>query len=126
MNNNLKNKNVTFLGVTFKAGTDDMRESPSLKIIPKLIKKGSLIKYYEPTGVKKEFNKLKNIKYCENITDACKHSDLLIIHTEWNDFKQLNFKNLVGKRNFKIYDMRNLYSLRSMKKNKINYFCVGR
>tara|TARA_B100000965_G_scaffold74594_1_gene58942 strand:- start:530 stop:1822 length:1293 start_codon:yes stop_codon:yes gene_type:complete len=126
MNNNLKNKNITFLGVTFKAGTDDMRESPSLKIIPKLIKKGSLIKYYEPTGVKKEFNKLKNIKYCENITDACKHSDLLIIHTEWNDFKQLNFKNLVGKRNFKIYDMRNLYSLRSMKKNKINYFCVGR
>ena len=126
MNNNLKNKNITFLGVTFKAGTDDMRESPSLKIIPKLIKKGSLIKYYEPTGVKKEFNKLKNIKYCENITDACKHSDLLIIHTEWNDFKQLNFKNLVGKKNFKIYDMRNLYSLRSMKKNKINYFCVGR
>ena len=126
MKNNLKNKNVTFLGVTFKAGTDDMRESPSLKIIPKLIKKGSLIKYYEPTGVKKEFNKLKNIKYCENITDACKHSDLLIIHTEWNDFKQLNFKNLVGKNNFKIYDMRNLYSLSAMKKNKINYFCVGR
>ena len=126
MKNNLKNKNVTFLGVTFKAGTDDMRESPSLKIIPKLIKKGSLIKYYEPTGAKKEFNKLKNIKYCEKIRDACKHSDLLIIHTEWNDFKQLNFKNLVGKKNFKIYDMRNLYSLRSMEKNKINYFCVGR
>jgi len=126
MNNNLKNKKITFLGVTFKAGTDDMRESPSLKIIPKLIKKGSLIKYYEPTGSKKEFNKLKNIKYCKSISDACKHTDLLIIHTEWNDFKQLNFKSLVRKNNFKIYDFRNLYSPDVMKKNKISYFCIGR
>ena len=126
MNNNFKKKIITFLGVTFKAGTDDMRESSSLKIIPKLIKKGCLIKYYEPTGSKKEFNKFKNIKYCSTLRDACKQSDLLIVHTEWNEFKQLNFKNLVGKKNFKIYDMRNLYSPLTMKKNKINYFCVGR
>ncbi len=126
MKNNLKNKIITFLGVTFKAGTDDMRESPSLKIIPKLIKRGAFIKYFEPTGLKKEFNKLKNIKYCLSIKEACKYSDLLIIHTEWNEFKQLNFKKLVKKNNFKIYDMRNLYSPNLMKKNKINYFCVGR
>ena len=126
MNNNLRNKKITFLGVTFKAGTDDMRESPSLKIIPKLIKKGSLIKYYEPTGFKEEFSKLKNIKYCADINEACKYSDLLIIYTEWNEFKQLNFKNLVKKNNFKVYDMRNLYSLDAMKKKNINYFCVGR
>ncbi len=126
MNNNLKNKKITFLGVTFKAGTDDMRESSSLKIIPKLIKKGSLIKYYEPTGYKDEFNKLKNIKYCADINEACKYSDLLIIYTEWNEFKQLNFKNLVKKNNFKIYDMRNLYSPDLMKKKNINYFCIGR
>ena len=126
MNNNFKNKKITFLGVTFKAGTDDMRESPSLKIIPKLVKKGSLIKYYEPTGFKKEFSKLKNVKYCIDIKEACKHSDLLVIHTEWNEFKQLNFKNLVKKNSFKIYDMRNLYSPKKMQKNKINYFCIGR
>ena len=126
MNNKLKNKKITFLGVTFKAGTDDMRESPSLKIIPTLIKKGCLIKYYDPTGSKKEFSKFKNIDYCSNIKEACKNSDLLVIHTEWNEFKQLNFKNIVKKKNFKIYDMRNLYSPNKMKKNKINYFCVGR
>ena len=126
MNYNLKNKRITFLGVTFKAGTDDMRESPSLKIIPQLIKKGSLIKYYEPTGSKKEFNNLKNIKYCTNLREACKNSDLLIIHTEWNEFKQLNFKNLVRKNNFKVYDLRNLYSPEKMKKNKLNYYCIGR
>ena len=126
MNNKLKNKKITFLGVTFKAGTDDMRESPSLKIIPTLIKKGCLIKYYDPTGCKKEFSKFKNIDYCSNIKEACKNSDLLVIHTEWNEFKQLNFKNIVKKKKFKIYDMRNLYSPNKMKKNKIDYYCIGR
>ena len=52
MNNKIKNKNITFLGVTFKANTDDMRESPSLKLIPMLLKKGANIIYYEPTGQK--------------------------------------------------------------------------
>ena len=126
MNNNLKNKKITFLGVTFKAGTDDMRESLSLKIIPNLVKKGSIVKYYEPTGLKIELSKLKNVQYYSNLKHACKQSDLLIIHTEWNEFKQLNFKNLVGKNNYKIYDLRNLYSPTKMKKNKINYFCIGR
>ena len=126
LNNKLKNKKITFLGVTFKAGTDDMRESPSLKIIPNLIRKGSLIKYYDPTGFKNEFNRLKNTTFCSDIKSACKDADLLIIHTEWNEFKQLNFKKLIKKKSFKIYDLRNLYSPIKMKKNKINYFSVGR
>ena len=126
MNNKLKNKRITFLGVTFKAGTDDMRESPSLKIIPSLIRKGTLIKYCDPSGIKIEFNKFKNINYCSNIKEACKNSDLLIIHTEWNEFKQLNFKNLVKKKKFIIYDMRNIYSKEKMKKENIKYFSIGR
>jgi Predicted UDP-glucose 6-dehydrogenase len=77
-------------------------------------------------GSKKEFNKLKHLKYCTNLREACKNSDLVIIHTEWNEFKQLNFKTLVRKNNFKIYDMRNLYSPEKMKKNKLNYYCIGR
>ena len=126
MKNSFKGKKITFLGVTFKAGTDDMRESPSLKIIPNLIRKGSLIKYYDPTGSKKEFKELKNTTYCSDIKNACKDADLLIIHTEWNEFKQLNFKKLIKKKSFKIYDMRNLYSPIKMRKNKINYFSIGR
>ena len=55
---------------------------------------------------------------------ACKHSDLLIIHTEWNEFKQLNFKSLVGKNNFKIYDLRNLYSPTKMKKIRLIIFVL--
>ena len=125
MNNKIKNKNITFLGVTFKPGTDDIRESPSLKMIPALVKKGALISYYEPTGKKKIF-KSKNITFYANIKDACKNSDLIIIHTEWNEFKQLNFKKITNKRIFKIFDMRNLYSPSDMKKNKVSYFGIGR
>ena len=125
LNNNLKNKRITFLGVTFKAGTDDMRESPALNIIPLLKKSGARINYYEPTGPKTEFTS-KNIKFCRNVKNACRNSDLIIIHSEWNEFKQLNFKKLVKKRNFKIFDMRNIYEPSEMKKSKINYFGIGR
>ena len=57
---------------------------------------------------------------------ACNKTDLIIIHTEWNEYKQLNFKKLVNKNNFKVYDMRNLYSPAKMREYKINYFGIGR
>ena len=75
---------------------------------------------------KNEFKNLKNVKFCKNISSACLNTDLVILHTEWNDFKLLNFKNLVKKKNFKVYDMRNLYSPSKMKKIKIKYFGIGR
>ncbi len=125
LNNKLKSKKITFLGVTFKAGTDDMRDSASLKLIPYLVKKGSKVSYYEPTGIKNEFDK-KKVFYFNNIKDACKNSDLLIIHTEWNEFKQLNFNWLNNKKKLKIYDLRNLYSPAKMKNKNIEYFSIGR
>tara|TARA_Y100000590_G_C15660562_1_gene992436 strand:- start:459 stop:1742 length:1284 start_codon:yes stop_codon:yes gene_type:complete len=125
MTNKLKNKKIAFLGVTFKAGTDDMRESPALNIIPSLARKGASVFYYDPSGPKKNF-KNKRIKFCSNTKAACMNADLIIIHTEWNEFKQLNFKKLVKKNNFKIFDMRNLYSPKKMTKNKLNYFGIGR
>ena len=125
MKNKLKSKNITFLGVTFKPGTDDMREAASLKLIPYLISKGCNVSYYEPTGIKDNFNNDK-VKYINNTKEACKKADLIIIHTEWNEFKQLNLKKISNKKNYKIYDLRNLYSPVKMKKNKINYFSIGR
>ena len=63
----VKNKKITFLGVTFKANTDDMRDSSSLTMIPKLSKKGALIKYFDPTGFKKELSKIKNVSYANSV-----------------------------------------------------------
>ena len=125
LNNKMKNKKITFLGVTFKAGTDDMRDSASLKLIPYMTKKGAKVSYYEPTGIKNDFDK-KKVIYFNNIKDACKNSDLVIIHIEWNEFKQVNFNKLNNKKKFKIYDLRNLYSPSKMKNKNIEYYSIGR
>ena len=122
----IKNKNICFLGVTFKANTDDMRDSSTLVMIPSLAKKGARINYYDPTGEKNYFKKIKNVNFSKNIKSAIYNSDLVIIHTEWNDFKSINFKSLIKKKSFIIYDMRNIYSPSKMKKAKIKYFGIGR
>ncbi len=125
-NNKIKNKNITFLGVTFKPNTDDMREASSLFMIPRLHRKGANIKYFDPSGKKIDFDKLKNVKFCSSISSACLKSDLIVIHTEWNEFKLLNFNKIVKKNKFIVFDMRNIYSVQKMKKDKIRYFSIGR
>ncbi len=122
----VKNKKITFLGVTFKPNTDDMREAASIPMIKYLNKRNCEIRYYDPSGEKKEFKNLKNVQYFRNITSACFKTDLIIIHTEWNEFKLLNFKKLVKKNNFIVYDLRNIYSPEKMRELKIKYFAIGR
>ena len=126
LSNKVKNKKITFLGVTFKPNTDDMRQSSSLLMIPFLLKKGAKVNYYDPSGRKNEFSKYKNVMYCNNLNKACKDVDLIIIHTEWEEFKALDFKKLCKKKKFKIYDMRNLYSKELMKRKGFNYYSIGR
>ncbi len=126
LKNKLKNKIITFLGVTFKPNTDDMREASSIPMINFLSKKNCKIKYFDPSGKKEELSKIKSVHFCKSISSACLKSDLIIIHTEWNVFKLLNFKNLVKKKNFSVYDMRNIYSPSKMKQMKIKYYGIGR
>ena len=126
LNKRIKNKKICFLGVTFKANTDDMRDSSSLEMIPYLSKNGAKIKYYDPTGAKKEFDKIKNVTFSNSISNAVKESDLVILHTEWNDFKSINFKKLSKSKKLKIYDMRNIYSPNKIKEQGLKYFGIGR
>ena len=123
---NLKNKKISFLGVTFKPNTDDMRDSSSLKMIPYLCKKGAKVRYYDPSGEKNEFKKIKNCNYRNNIKSNCNDTDLVVLLTEWDEFKSIDFKKIVKNNKFKVYDLRNLYSAEEMKKNKIKYYSVGR
>ena len=126
LNNKIKNKKISFLGVTFKANTDDMRDSSSLIMIPELSKKGAIIEYYDPTGYKKEFKKYKNVKYTKSVSSCLDKSNLIIIHTEWNEFKSLDFKRLTRNKKTIIFDMRNLYMQKDMVKKNLKYFSVGR
>ena len=128
LHNKIKNKLVCFLGVTFKANTDDLRDSSAVNLISKFSKKGAKINYYEPSGSKEILDKQKNVNYFDNLYTATKNVDLIIIHTEWDEFKNLNFSKI--KNNNKkiiIYDLRNLYDSKSFNNKKnITYYSIGR
>ncbi len=121
-----KNKKIAFLGVTFKPNTDDMRDSTSLKMIPHLSKLGAKIRYYDPTGEKNEFKHLKNCIFKKNIKENCKDADLIILHTEWDEFKSIDFKKINKNKRLKIFDLRNLFNVNEMKSRKIEYYSIGR
>ncbi len=126
LNNKIKNKKICFLGVTFKANTDDMRDSSSLEMIPYLSKHGAKITYHDPTGFKKEFKKIKNVSFSNSINEAVIDADLVILHTEWNDFKSINFKKLSPSKKLKIYDLRNILSPNKIESQGFKYFAIGR
>ena len=126
LSNKIKNRKITILGVTFKPNTDDMRESTSLMMLPYLNKMGAKITYYDPSGEKNEFKKLKNVLFSSDLNEACLKADLIIIHTEWDEFKSIDFKKICKNKNLKIYDMRNLYSLKKMRSSGLSYYSIGR
>jgi len=126
LSNKIKNRKITILGVTFKPNTDDMRESTSLIMLPYLNKKGAKVTYYDPSGEKNEFKKLKNVLFSSDLSKACLKADLIIIHTEWDEFKSIDFKKICKNKNLKIYDMRNLYSPKKMRSSGLSYYSIGR
>jgi UDPglucose 6-dehydrogenase len=128
LHNKIKNKIICFLGVTFKANTDDLRDSSAINLISKFIKKGAKINYFEPTGSKEVLDKHKNVKYFDDLYLAVKKVDLIIIHTEWDEFKNLNFSKLRNNnKKVMIYDLRNLYDNKSfINKKNISYYSIGR
>ena len=121
-----KLKKIGFLGVTFKANTDDMRDSSSLSIIPKLIKNKLKIFYYEPTGEKRELSNRKKIQYCVNQKELFTNCDFIIIHSDWDEFKNIDFSKLSKNKKLFIYDLRNLYHPDDFKSKKIKYYSIGR
>ena len=75
---------------------------------------------------KKSLKNIKIVFFKKNIKDNCKNVDLIILHTEWDEFKIINFKKLSKNKKIKIYDLRNIYNIEEMKLKNINYFSVGR
>ena len=120
-------KNIGVLGVTYKANTDDMREAPSLSIIPDLIDKGFNISIYDPQANKFGIKEFKKANWENDIYSVVKNSDCLVILTEWNEFKNMDLKKISDIMNKPIIiDFRNLFSLDEMEKLKIEYHSIGR
>ncbi len=123
----VKDKIIGILGLAFKPDTDDMRDAPSIRIINALKEKGAKIKAYDPIAVNNAKRIFKGIDYCNNVYDTAKNADLLIVVTEWNEFKQLNLEKI--KKLMKtpvILDGRNIYSPEDVKNLGFIYQGVGR
>jgi len=125
--NNVKGKKIAILGLTFKPNTDDMRDSPSLDIIPALQKAGAKIQAYDPEGMDQAKGYLRGIKWCNNPYEALDGAEALVFLTEWNQFRALDLKRI--KKTLKkptIIDLRNIYVPEQMKKMGFKYISIGR
>ena len=126
-NNNCQNKKISILGLSFKPETDDMRDSPSLDIIPILKEKGFDISVFDPVAMDEAKKLLKNIEFSNNIEECLQDSDGLVILTEWNEFRSLSATSLkkIMKGNILI-DLRNSLNPDSFKKSGFNLIQLGR
>jgi len=119
-------KTVAVLGLTFKPNTDDMREAPSLAIIPALRAEGARIQAYDPEGGR-EACRLLDIDLCNDVYQAISGADGVVILTEWNEFRALDLDRIktLLKRPLMV-DLRNIYRPQQMAEAGFDYFSVGR
>ena len=123
----VKDKTIAVLGLAFKPNTDDMRESPAIAIINKLAAKGANIRAYDPEAMDEAKNQLPDITYCSNSYDCIDGADALVIITEWDQFRALDFdrvKSLMV--NPVLVDLRNIYNPVRMAEQGFTYISVGR
>ncbi len=120
-------KTITLLGISFKPNTDDLREAPAVYIAGRFLEEGAKVHNYDPIAMDNARRILPDLKYFDNAYDACRDSDLGIIVTEWNEFRDLDFDRIKGlMRRPNIYDTRNLYDGNSVVKQGFNYISTGR
>jgi UDPglucose 6-dehydrogenase len=127
-NGNISGKRFAIWGLSFKPKTDDMREAPVLVIINKLLEAGAHVIAYDPVAMDEARKKLGDIiEYASDQYDALVDADALLLVTEWNDFRTLNYK-VLGKlmKNKLVFDGRNLYEPSEMKEFGFTYYGIGR
>ena len=125
---NLKGMDIAILGATFKPGTDDLREAPSIENVRALLDYGVNVSIYDPVGLD-NFHKIfgDTITYCDNIDDCIKDKDIVMIMTEWDTIVNYDIKKYVKlMRTPIIYDGRNCYPLSKVEQYKVDYTSMGR
>ena len=122
-----RGKTVAVLGLTFKPNTDDMREAPSIPLITALHDMGATVRAYDPAGMEQAKKLLPGVTYCENPYACAKGADALVIVTEWEEFRALDFEQLkAAMARPVIVDLRNIYRAEEMTKHGFVYSSVGR
>jgi len=121
-------KTIAVLGLTFKPETDDMRDAPSLTILPALIEQGARIKAHDPHGMDEARKELPDtVEYTDNIDDAVRDADAIVLMTEWNQYRGLDLEKLKSLMRGDVFvDLRNVYERGTMEAQGFQYSCVGR
>lgn len=121
-------KTIAVLGLTFKPETDDMRDAPSLTILPTLLEEGAILKAHDPQGIEAARAKLPDkIEYMDNIEDAVTGADAIVLMTEWNEYRGLDLERLKSLMRGNVFvDLRNVYEKGPMQAHGFHYSCVGR
>jgi UDPglucose 6-dehydrogenase len=123
----VREKTIGVLGATFKPNTDDMREAASLTIVPLLIGKGAQVSIYDPQGRRHGQALLEGAKWCNSAFEAAKLADIVVVLTEWNEFRAIDLEEL-GRtmRGDLIVDTRNIYQPAQAHAAGLRYLGVGR
>jgi UDPglucose 6-dehydrogenase len=123
----VRGKTIAILGLTFKPNTDDMRESPSLEIVPSLQTAGATVRVYDPEGMREAEKLLPGAVFCKDAYDAMTGADAVAILTEWNQFRNLDLKRMKSLLKSPVMvDMRNIYVPADMAAAGFKYSCIGR
>ena len=122
-----KGDQVSLLGLSFKPNTDDVRDSTSLKIARLLQSQGIVIKSYDPEAMDNAKKENTELQLCDNAYEACEDTKAIIIGTEWNEFRALDFQKISAKsKNLFIFDIKNIYNAKELKDLGFQYFGTGK
>jgi len=125
----LNGKTITVLGLAFKSGTDDIRESQSIKLIKSLHEKGAIIKCYDPVAVENAKNELKdysNIEYFDIYEDALANADAAVIMTDWDIISSIDYSEFIKlMKNPVVIDCCRIYDKKEADNSHINYIGIG-
>jgi UDPglucose 6-dehydrogenase len=124
----VRGRTVGILGLTFKPETDDMREAPAIPIVGRLAEDGAAIRAFDPAGMESARPLLpESVVYCRDALDAARGADLLVVLTEWNEFRAIAPERLrEAMRGNLIVDLRNLYEPAAMQAAGFRYHSIGR
>jgi UDPglucose 6-dehydrogenase len=124
----VRGKTIGVLGLTFKPETDDMRDSPSIPIVSRLIEDGAVVRAFDPEGMQQARPLLPDaVVYCRDALDAAAGADVLVLITEWNEFRALSPARLRdAMRGQVLVDLRNVYDPVAMRQSGFTYFGIGR
>jgi UDPglucose 6-dehydrogenase len=120
-------KTIGILGLAFKPNTDDMRDAPSLDIVPALIAAGATVKAYDPEAMTEAKKLLEDIIYCDTAFDTLEGADAMVVLTEWNEFRGMDLDRIKSALKHPIVvDLRNVYDPGEMAEQGFSYSCIGR